>query len=143
MQANGCATVQCGHMCSTQQDSDDCFALFLGRMRRGGVLLANGDDEGCKRVVKQVAAAEGIVTWQEFVGMSGSSEQANSRLVLFFGFNRSNDITLHPRTASWDDHVHPGSNDGASWHSATRMMWAMPEIRCVDAFRYQCNDVIA
>lgn len=115
-------------MCSTQQDVDDCFALFLGRMQRGGVLVANGDDQGCRRVVKQAAASEDIVTWQQFMGM-GSHEQAKSKVVLFYGFDRDNDITLHASDASWEGQEHAGSIDGASWHSIIRMLWAVPEIR--------------
>lgn len=117
-------------MCSTQQDVDECFALFLGRMQRGGVLVANGDDPGCRRVVKHAATSEGIVTWQQFVRMC-SHQQASSKVVLFYGFNGDNDITLHASDASWNAQETTGSIDGSTWHNITRMMWELPEIRCV------------
>jgi UDP-N-acetylmuramate-alanine ligase len=116
-------------VCRAPEDVDNCFSQFLGRMRCGGVLVANGDDEGCRRVVKQAAATDRIVTWREFVGM-GSYEQATAKLVLFYGFNSDNDVTLHSTDASWDDQSNVCGMNGASWHSVTHMMWAMPEIRC-------------
>lgn len=114
-------------VCSTQQDVDDCFALFLGRLQCGGVLLANGDDEGCRRVVNQAAAYNGIVTWQDFVGM-GSQERACSKLVLFYGFSKFNDISLHAADPVLDQQASSRSHN-APWFSATRMMWAIPEYR--------------
>ena len=83
--------------------------------------------------MRQAVASKCIVTWQEFIGMS-SHQQAGSKVVLFYGFNGDNDITLHASDASWDDLDSTGSIDGSSWHSITRMMWAMPEIRYVAPF---------
>jgi hypothetical protein len=115
-------------VCRTQKDVDSTFCLFLERILPGGVLIACGDDKGCKRVVKQAAQEAGMVSWQHFCSMA-ASEKHKARVILFYGYERGNDVTLHVPSGSMDE-VHQQALCGkGSWHVSTRMVWAMPEIR--------------
>lgn len=123
-------------MCRTQADVDASFGLFLGNMRSGGVLIACGDDPGCKRVVGRAAVEQGMVTWMEFCHMA-PAEKRKAIVILFYGYAHGNDVTLHVPSGSMDDVQQQAASSDCSdcnWNESTRMVWAMPEIRDERAF---------